>query len=61
VPGTNAVYTITVTNAGPSSADGVVVADAMPAGLLFVSNTGDCVTAFPCAGLLCRPADRRGA
>ena len=49
VPGTNVVYTITVTNAGPSSAEDVVVADLTPTGLTFVSNTGDCVTAFPCA------------
>ena len=49
VPGTNVVYTITVTNAGPSDAAIVVVTDATPAGLTFVSNTGDCVTAFPCA------------
>jgi uncharacterized repeat protein (TIGR01451 family) len=49
VAGTNVVYTITVTNAGPSNAEGVVVSDATPAGLTFVSNAGDCVTAFPCA------------
>src|SRR4029077_16951083 len=49
VAGTNVVYTITVTNAGPSSAEGVVVSDATPAGLTFVSNTSDCLTAFPCA------------
>ena len=49
VAGTNVVYTITVTNAGPSNAEGVVVTDVTPAGLTFVSNTGDCVTAFPCA------------
>ena len=49
VAGTNVVYTITVTNAGPSNAESVVVDDATPAGLTFVSNTGDCMTAFPCA------------
>ena len=49
VPGTNVVYTITVTNTGPSDAASVVVTDATPAGLTFVSNTGDCLTAFPCA------------
>ena len=49
VPGTNVVYTITVTNAGPSDGAGVVVTDATPAGLTFVSNAGDCLTAFPCA------------
>jgi uncharacterized repeat protein (TIGR01451 family) len=47
--GENVVYTITVTNAGPSNATGVSVADTTPAGLNFVSNTGACVVAFPCA------------
>jgi uncharacterized repeat protein (TIGR01451 family) len=47
-PGAQAVYTITVTSAGPSTAAGVTVADITPAGLTFVSNAGDCVTAFPC-------------
>jgi uncharacterized repeat protein (TIGR01451 family) len=42
------VYTITVTNNGPTDAAGVTVADPTPTGLTFVSNTGDCVTAFPC-------------
>ena len=46
--GTNVVYTITVTNAGPSDATGVTLTDPTPAGLTFVSNTGDCTTAFPC-------------
>ncbi len=49
VAGNPLVYTITVTNTGPSDAAGVVVSDTTPAGLVFVSNTGDCTTAFPCA------------
>ena len=49
VAGNPLVYTITVTNTGPSDAAGVVVSDATPTGLVFVSNTGDCTTAFPCA------------
>ena len=48
VAGTNVVYTITVTNAGPSDATGVTVTDPTPAGLTFVANAGDCTTAFPC-------------
>ena len=53
------VYTITVTNAGPSNAESVVVADLTPAGLTWVSNTGDCMTAFPCALGTVRPERRR--
>ena len=49
VAGNLLVYTITVTNSGPSDAAGVVVSDATPTGLVFVSNAGDCTTAFPCA------------
>ena len=48
VAGTNIVYTITVTNAGPSDATGVTLADPTPPGLTFVSNAGDCTTAFAC-------------
>ncbi|MGK2857493.1 MAG: hypothetical protein ACSLFQ_09825 [Thermoanaerobaculia bacterium] len=48
VPGTNIVYTTTVTNAGPSNAQAVVAQDPTPPGLTFVSNSVDCVTAFPC-------------
>ena len=46
--GQDIVYTIVVTNAGPLVATGTVVADATPAGLTFVSNTGACTTPFPC-------------
>ncbi|HEX3896663.1 MAG TPA: DUF11 domain-containing protein [Rudaea sp.] len=41
-------YTITVSAGSPTSASNVVVDDPAPAGLTFVSNSGDCVTAFPC-------------
>jgi uncharacterized repeat protein (TIGR01451 family) len=37
--GTNVVYTIAVSNAGPSSATGVTVTDVLPAGTTFVSST----------------------
>src|SRR6185436_15097675 len=47
--GPNLVYTVTVTNNGPSNAASVSVADVTPAGLTFVSNTGACTTAYPCA------------
>ena len=49
VPGNTLVYTIAVTNTGPSDADGVVVDDPTPSGLTFVSNAGDCTTPFPCS------------
>ena len=35
--GTNLIYTLTVDNAGPSTAEGVVVTDELPAGVTFVS------------------------
>jgi uncharacterized repeat protein (TIGR01451 family) len=37
----NVVYTISVTNFGPSSASGVVVTDSLPAGVTFVSASGN--------------------
>jgi uncharacterized repeat protein (TIGR01451 family) len=47
--GANVVFTTVVTNAGPSDAQSVSVADPTPAGLTFVSNAGSCATAFPCS------------
>ncbi len=47
--GTNAVYTVTVSNAGPSDAAGVSLADPTPAGLTFVSASAPCAAGFPCA------------
>lgn len=38
-PGNNIVYTITVTNAGPSNAPSATLSDPLPAGTTFVSNT----------------------
>ncbi len=42
-------YDIVVTNHGPSDAPSVTVTDPTPVGLTFVSNAGDCTTAFPCS------------
>jgi len=49
VAGANVTYTITVTNNNPAAASNVSVDDPAPAGMTFISNSGDCVTAFPCA------------
>jgi uncharacterized repeat protein (TIGR01451 family) len=49
VPGTTAVFTINVTNLGPSNAQSVTVNDPTPAGLTFGGNSGDCTSPFPCA------------
>ncbi len=59
IAGTNVVFTITVTNQGPSSATNVVLNDATPQGLTFVSNAGDCMSLFPCSfGTLASGATR---
>jgi len=47
--GQTATYTITVTNAGPSDAASVSVADPAPAGTTFNSASGSGCTSFPCA------------
>ncbi|MEO6689219.1 MAG: DUF11 domain-containing protein, partial [Dokdonella sp.] len=47
--GTNAVYTLLVTNNGPDAATGVVLADPTPTGLTLVSADGPCAGGFPCA------------
>ncbi|HEX9982410.1 MAG TPA: hypothetical protein VGF69_04025 [Thermoanaerobaculia bacterium] len=47
--GQHLLYTILVSNHGPDTATGVTVDDSLPADLTFVTNSGDCTTAFPCA------------
>jgi len=47
-PGNDVVYTVVVSNNGPSAATNVVVSDATPTGLLFVGNAGACTSAYPC-------------
>ena len=41
IPGTTVTYTITLTNEGPNPATGVIAQDKLPAGVTFVSSTGD--------------------
>jgi uncharacterized repeat protein (TIGR01451 family) len=48
-PGDSISYVVTVANLGPGEAQGVVVNDPTPAGLTFVSNSGACITPFPCS------------
>ena len=45
--GATGSFTFTVTNPGPSTASSVTLTNASN-GLSFVSNSGDCATAFPC-------------
>lgn len=47
--GQNATYTVTISNAGPSSSSAYTVLDPTPAGLTFVSNSGGCTTPYPCS------------
>ncbi|MBO9662261.1 DUF11 domain-containing protein, partial [Dokdonella sp.] len=49
IAGTNATYTLVVSNAGPSTATAVNLADPTPAGLSFVSADAPCAAGFPCA------------
>lgn len=47
-PGQNIVYTVIVSNAGPSPATNVIVSDPTPVGVAFQSNSGGCATPYPC-------------
>ena len=47
--GASVTYAIHVTNHGPSDATGSRWPITTPSGLMFVGNTGDCTTTFPCA------------
>jgi uncharacterized repeat protein (TIGR01451 family) len=49
VPGTNVTYSLTITNNGPDTATNVVLNDATPAGLTFVSASIPCASGFPCS------------
>jgi len=47
-PGGTITYNLRIRNVGNAIGNNVVVNDPAPTGGTFVSNTGDCVTAFPC-------------
>ena len=47
-PGSDLVYTLTVTNNGPGLAANVVLDDPTPTGLTFVSASAPCAGGFPC-------------
>jgi len=47
--GQNTVYTVTVTNNGPTQATGTTVSDNTPVGVAFISNSGACSGAYPCS------------
>ena len=49
VAGTPLVWTVTVTNNGPSDATGVVLDDVIPAGVTVNSISAPCAAGFPCA------------
>lgn len=49
VAGAEATWTLDVENFGPDTATVVSLDDPTPAGLTFVSATGDCTGGFPCA------------
>ncbi|MGZ8810217.1 MAG: Ig-like domain-containing protein, partial [Thermoanaerobaculia bacterium] len=48
-PGQQISYTLAVQNNGPSAAAGVVLSDATPTGLTFVSASAPCGGGFPCS------------
>ncbi|HEY0160209.1 MAG TPA: hypothetical protein VGF28_23185 [Thermoanaerobaculia bacterium] len=56
-PGTNATYTISVTNTGPSDASDVTLTDPVPAGASFVSFTQTSGPAFTCDATVSCTAD----
>jgi uncharacterized repeat protein (TIGR01451 family) len=47
--GTNATYTVIVSNAGPSDATGIVLSDPLPAGTTFVSADESAAPTFDCS------------
>ena len=46
--GQQVVYTLDISNAGPATATATTVTAPTPSGLEFLSNTGNCTSAFPC-------------
>ena len=53
------MYTFTLTNNGPSAADGVSLGTTLANGLVFGGNSGDCTGAYPCAFGTLQPGDTK--
>lgn len=58
-PGLQLTYSITVTNNGPAAATAVSLASALPAGLSFSDNSGDCSSGFPCVFASLAPGETK--
>jgi len=56
VPDDTVVYTVTLTNTGPSTAPGVILTDVLPTGLTLVSATLDGQTGAEAGGIITFPA-----
>ncbi|HET9047816.1 MAG TPA: hypothetical protein VFN29_02460 [Chiayiivirga sp.] len=59
IPGQQIMFTILIENTGTVPAENVVVTDPPPTGLTWISNSGDCTTAFPCNLGTLAPGDAR--
>jgi uncharacterized repeat protein (TIGR01451 family) len=59
LPPSTLTYRLTVSNEGPEIAEGVLVSLATPSGLTFLSNSGDCTSAFPCSFAALAPGEVR--
>jgi uncharacterized repeat protein (TIGR01451 family) len=56
IPDDTVVYTVTVTNTGPSTAPGVILTDVLPAGVTYVSSTMEGQTGVESTGTITFPS-----